>query len=148
MSSEAVRGLLPKTAVPIIAVGSVEDTRKYYVETLGFNHVRGVVGKDGQLDIRAVAEDGARIMFARTPAMSSSTAPDAAKQPVAIYLEVEDVGHYFEQIRKKEGVNVTDQLTMQWWGIRSFKVMDPHGYEIWFYQIAGDPEPPEGTELA
>ena len=137
----------PKTAVPIIAVESVDEIRRFYIETLGFDHVRGVVGKDGQFDICAVAKDGARIMFARTPGMSLSTKPGAAKQPVAIYVEVVDVDHYFGQLSKKEGVNVTDQLTTQWWGVRSFKVMDPHGYEIWFYQIVGEPKPPEGTKI-
>ena len=137
----------PKTAVPIIAVESVDEIRRFYIETLGFDHVRGVVGKDGQFDICAVAKDGARIMFARTPGMSLSTKPGAAKQSVTIYLEVVDVDHYFGQLSKKEGVNVTDQLMTQWWGVRSFKVMDPHGYAIWFYQVVGEPKPPEGTKL-
>lgn len=137
----------PKTAVPIIAVGSVEETRRFYIETLGFDHVRGVVGKDGQFDICAVAKDGASIMFARAPGVSLSTKSAASKQPVAIYLEVADVDHYFGQLNKKEEVNVTDQLTTQWWGVRSFKVVDPNGYEIWFYQTIGEPKPPEGTKI-
>jgi hypothetical protein len=48
----------PKTAVPIIAVGSVEETRRFYIETVGFDHMRGVVGKDEQCEICAVARDG------------------------------------------------------------------------------------------
>ena len=137
----------PKTAVPIIGVESVEEIRKFYIGTLGFEHVRGVLGKDGLCGIFAVAKDGARLMFARTPGISLSTKPGAAKQPVAIYLEVVDVDHYFGQLSKKNGVNVTDQVATQWWGVRSFKVMDPHGYEIWFYQIVGEPKPPEGTKI-
>lgn len=51
----------PKTVVPIIAVESVDETRRFYVENLGFDHVRGMVGKDGQFDFCTVARDGARI---------------------------------------------------------------------------------------
>lgn len=137
----------PKTAVPIIGVESVEEIRKFYIGTLGFEHVRGVIGKDGLFEICALAMDGARLMFARAPGVGLSTKSAASKQPVAIYLEVADVDHYFEQLSRKGGVNVTDALTTQWWGVRSFKVMDPHGYEVWFYQTVAEPSPPEGARI-
>ena len=86
-------------------------------------------------------------MFARAPGKSLGSEPAAVKQPVAIYLEVADVDHYFGQLSKKKGVNVTDQLATQWWGVRSFKVMDPHGYAIWLCQTVGEPKPPEGTKV-
>ena len=134
-----------KTVVPIITVRSVDDIRSFYVETLGFDHVRGMVGKDGQLDFCTVAKDGARIMFARARGKSLSTSSE--KQPVEIYLEVADVELFFVQLSKKKGVNVSDQLATQWWGDRTFKVMDPYGYEIWFYQTIGEPKPPEGMKI-
>ena len=135
----------PKTVVPIIAVALVDDIRRFYVDTLGFDHIRGIVGKDGQLDFCTVAKDGARIMFAR--ASGKSTEPAAAKQSVGIYLEVADVERYFGQLSEKKGVKVTDPLATQWWGDRTFKVMDPYGYEIWFYQTVGEPKPPEGAKI-
>ena len=137
----------PKIAVPIIGVESVEEIRKFYIGDLGFEHVRGVIGKDGLFEICALAMDGARLMFARAQGMSQSTRTAVTKQPVTIYIEVVDVDRYFGQLSKKQGVNVTDPLATQWWGVRSFKVMDPHGYEIWFYQVVGEPKPPEGTKL-
>jgi catechol 2,3-dioxygenase-like lactoylglutathione lyase family enzyme len=36
--------------MPMIVVGSVDAIRNFYVDTLGFTHVMGMVGKDGQLD--------------------------------------------------------------------------------------------------
>jgi len=42
---------------------------------------------------------------------------------------------------------VTDQLATQWWGDRTFKVMDPYGYELWFYQTVGTPKPPQGAKI-
>ena len=42
---------------------------------------------------------------------------------------------------------ITDTLTLQWWGDKTFKVVDPCGYEIWFYQTVGDVIPPEGAKI-
>lgn len=140
--------LTSKTIVPIIAVESVDEIRSFYVESLGFHHLRGVVGKDGQFDFCTVGKDGARIMFARAPEKRSETKPAVArKQPVAIYLEVADVERYFAQVSQVKGVKLTEPLAIQWWGDRTFKVMDPYGYELWFYQTVGEPKPPEGVKI-
>ncbi len=136
-----------KQVMPIIAVGSVDEIRNFYVDTLGFDHVMGVVGKDGQFDFCTVVKDGARIMFARAPGKAGGGKGGPTKQPVEIYLEVADVERYFGQLSKKKGVNLTDQLTTQWWGDKTFKVMDPCGYEVWFYQTVGEPKPPAGAKI-
>ena len=136
---------VPMKLMPIIAVQSVDEIRNFYVEMLGFDHVMGVVGKDGQFDFVTVVKDGARIMFARG-ADAAGKKFIGAKQPVEIYLEVSDVGAYHEQLKKKR-VKITDPLTMQWWGDQTFKVLDPYGYEIWFYQTAGEPKPPQGMKI-
>jgi hypothetical protein len=34
--------------MPMITVRSVDDIRNFYVDKLGFSHVMGMVGKDGQ----------------------------------------------------------------------------------------------------
>jgi uncharacterized glyoxalase superfamily protein PhnB len=129
--------------MPIIAVPSVDETRNFYVDTLGFSHLMGMVGKDGQLEFSTVVLDGASIMFGRSP---SIPAKPAGKQPVEIYLEVEDVEALHGQLRKK-GVAISDPLTVQWWGDRTFKVLDPNGYEIWFYTNVSEPRPPVGAKL-
>jgi uncharacterized glyoxalase superfamily protein PhnB len=129
--------------MPIIGVESVDRTRDFYVDHLGFEHVMGMVGKDGQLDFCTVVLGQARVMFSRAPA--GSAAPKA-KQPVEIYLEVEDVDAHFNRLRKR-GVAISDPLTVQWWGDRTFKVLDPNGYEIWFYTNVAEPTPPQGAKL-
>jgi len=133
---------IPKAVMPIITVGSVDQVRNFYVEKLGFDHVMGVVGKDGEFDFVTVVKEGARIMFARAPGPMA----DRSKQPVEIYLEVGDVEAYCRQLQKK-GVKITEPLTMQWWGDSTFKVMDPCGYQIWFYQTTGELRPPEGMKI-
>ena len=129
--------------MPMIVVGSVDAIRNYYVETLGFSHVMGMVGKDGQLDFCTVVLSEARIMFMRAP---GDTPVAAGKQPVEIYLEVEDVDALHNRL-KKNGVRISDPLTLQWWGDRTFKVLDPNGYEIWFYTSVAEPKPPQGAKL-
>ncbi|MBI3400650.1 MAG: VOC family protein [Acidobacteria bacterium] len=129
--------------MPIIAVASVNDVRNFYVDTLGFQHVMGMVGKDGQFDFCTVVLGEARVMFSRAPGAALSS---AAKQPVEFYLEVDDVDALHDRLRKK-GVAISDPLTVQWWGDRTFKVLDPNGYEIWFYTNVAEPKPPQGAKL-
>jgi len=94
--------------MPIIAVGSVDDVRNFYVDRLGFEHVMGMVGKDGQLDFCTVVLGQARVMFTRVP---GGARPPAGKQPVEIYLEVDDVDALHNQLKKKE-VAIGDPLTV------------------------------------
>src|SRR3954469_7384524 len=55
----------PATVMPIITVDSVDDARAFYVDKLGFGHMMGMLGKDGQLDFCTVTLGGARIMLNR-----------------------------------------------------------------------------------
>jgi len=135
-----------KQVMPIITVESADKARNFFVDTLGFDHVMGVLGKDGQLDFVTVVLSGARLMFSRAHDNLSVTKAGSGKQPVEIYLEVADVAAYHEKLKKK-GVKITDALSMQWWGDKTFKVMDPFGYEVWFYQTVGEPRPPEGAKI-
>ena len=129
--------------MPMIVVGSVDAIRNFYVDTLGFTHVMGMVGKDGRMDFCTVVMGEAGIMFMRA---SGGTAAPAGKQPVEIYLEVADVDALHKGFTKK-GVAISDPLTLQWWGDRTFKVLDPNGYEIWFYTNVAEPTPPQGAKL-
>ena len=128
--------------MPMIAVESVDAVRDFYVDRLGFQHVMGMVGKDGHLDFVTVVLGDARVMFMR----SAGGARQSGKQPVEIYMQVDDVDAYHDRL-KKRGVSISDPLTMQWWGDRTFKVLDPNGYEIWFYTHVADPTPPHGAKL-
>ncbi|NOJ39699.1 VOC family protein [Bradyrhizobium australiense] len=98
-----MKKIAPGAVMPIITVESVDTERNFYVEKLGFDHVMGVVGKDGEFDFVTVVKDGARIMFARAPALLA----DQSQRLVEIYLEVSDVEVYFRQLQKKR-VNITN----------------------------------------
>ncbi len=132
--------------IPMITVESVDAIRDYYINKLGFTHQMGVVGKDGQLDFVTVIMGGARVMFMREPGAEVEGRGAGKKQPVQMYMQVENVDAYHE-IVKKQGVKISDPLTLQWWGDKTFKVLDPNGYEIWFYTNVGEAKPPQGAKI-
>jgi uncharacterized glyoxalase superfamily protein PhnB len=134
-----------KAVMPMISVDSVDDLRQFYVDKLGFSHMMGVVGKDGQFDFCTVVLDGAKIMLMR-PQQPLNGSQAAASRPVDIYLEVADVDALHEQVRKR-GVPVSLPLETKWWGDRTFAVRDPYGYQVWFYQTVAEPKPPAGTKV-
>lgn len=132
--------------MPMISVDSVEQARAFYVEKLGFGHMMGMLGKDGQLDFCTVVLGGGKVMLTRPQEEMEDASATTTKRPVEIYFEVEDVNAYHDQTRKR-GVRITSTLTDQWWGDRTFTVMDPFGYQIWFYQTIGEPRPPQGAKI-
>src|SRR5258708_26963938 len=135
--------VIAREVMPIMTVESADKARNFFVDTLGFDHVMGVLGKDGQLDFVTVARDGARLMFSRTHDNLRVTKAGGGKQPVEIYLEVADVAAYHQQLKKKGG-RINDALATQWWGDKPFKGMDPFGYDVRFYHTDGEPPPPVG----
>ncbi|HLY23235.1 MAG TPA: glyoxalase superfamily protein [bacterium] len=136
-----------KTVMPIIAVDSIDELHDFYTEKLGFKRVMGVVGKDGQFDFVSYDLAGAQITFTRTREPMDATSPSAGKRSVEIYLEVDDVDAYHRTVTQ-HGVKVTNPLTTQWWGDRTFKVIDPYGYQIWFHQKqVAEMKPPVGAKL-
>ena len=137
---------VPRSVMPIITVDSVDELRNYYVDVLGFEHSMGVVGKDGQFESVNVVREEAQMMFSRSEAPAEKIT-NGAKQHVAIYLEVGDIDAYHEQLKAKVRMPMTDPLTSQWWEDRTFKIIDPAGYEVWFYQTVSDPMPREGTKI-
>jgi PhnB protein len=136
----------PAQVMPMISVDSVDLARTFYVEKLGFDHMMGMLGKDGQLQFCTVTIGGAKIMLNRPVEQTDGISLSTSKRPVAIYLEVSDVNAYHDQV-KKRGVKITDPLTDQWWGDRTFTVIDPFGYQIWFYQTVGEVKPPQGAKI-
>jgi len=132
--------------MPIISVDSVDQARAFYIDQLGFGHMMGMLAKDGQLQFCTVTMGGAKIMLNRPTDKMEGTSLTTSRRPVAIYMEVSDVNAYHDQV-KKHGVKIIDPLTDQWWGDRTFTVLDPFGYLIWFYQTVGEIKPPQGAKL-
>lgn len=134
------------SVMPIVTVDSVDEIHRFYTEKLGFQHVMGVVGRDGGLDIVTVVRSGVRIMFSRPQQKVAGSAPTGEKRPVEIYIQVEEVDAYHDQLQAA-GVRIATPLTTQWWGDRTFTIQDPYGYNLWFYQPVAEPRPPQGAKI-
>ena len=134
----------PAQLMAMIYVSSVEDARAFYVDKLGFTHTMGMLGKDGLLDFCTVSLDGARIMLMRPSEGIKGTNATTEKRPVELYLEVADVEDYHEQVKKQK---IKPTTPFQWWGDRTFTVLDPFGYQIWFYQNVAEPKLPAGAKV-
>lgn len=133
--------------VPSFWVDAVEPARDFYLEKLGFEHMMGVVGKDGSLDFCIVVRDGAMIMLGRPEdRIEGSGEKYPTRRPVEIYVYVKDVDGYHDDV-KRRGVEIVDALVTQWWGDRTFAVRDPYGYQLWFCQTVGEPSPPPGVKM-
>jgi uncharacterized glyoxalase superfamily protein PhnB len=132
--------------MPMINVESVDLLRSFYVDKLGFTHLMGVVGKDGEFDFCTVVRDGAQIMLMRPQEPVDGTRQGADRRPVELYVEVGDVDAFYSEV-KERGVRIASPLETQWWGDRTFTITDPYGYVIWFYQPVGEPQPPQGMKI-
>lgn len=133
--------------IPSLFVDAVEPLRTFYIEKLGFDHMMGVVGKDGQLDFCIVMRDGAMVMIGRPEdRIDGSAAKHTTRRPVDLYFYLPDVDGYHADLSKR-GVAISQPLTTQWWGDRNFAVEDPYGYQLWFCQNVGEPEPPPGVTM-
>lgn len=130
----------------MIYVDSVEKARAFYVESLGFSHMMGMLGNDGFLDFCTVTLGGVRVMLMRPTGEMQGTEATTQKRPVELYIQVDDVDAYHDSL-KKNGVRPSTSLTNQWWGDRTFTVMDPFGYLLWFYQSVAEPILPQGAKV-
>src|SRR5882724_1441899 len=108
----------------MIYLDSVDQARSFYVDKAGFTHIMGMLGKDGLLDFCTVSLAGARIMLMRPSEAMQGTNTTTGKRPVELYLEVADVDAYHEQLKRQKIKPITP-LTDQWWGDRTFTVLDP-----------------------
>ena len=130
--------------MPIIAVGSVDQTRDFYVDTLGFTHMMGVVGKDGQLDFCSVLLGDAQVMFTRGP---SGGAGGRVRRRRSRSTSRSRTWMHSTPGCRRRACRIVDPLTLQWWGDRTFKVRDPNGYVLWFYTNVAEPKPPQGMKV-
>lgn len=127
------------SVMPIVSVTSVDETRDFYVERLGFDHLMAVVGSDGLLEFCTVLREGGRLMFNRATTRMSGT------PSTQFYFQVSDVETYRDQLISR-GLNPSP-LEDMWWGDRVTITEDNNGLKLWFYQQVGEVNPPEGMKI-
>lgn len=127
--------------MPLRYVQSVDQLRSYYIDQLGFEHMMGIVGADGQLDFAIVHLNGAGLMLSRP-----QTPEGLTRGPLEIYIAVRGVDAFAATLQTR-GVSIDQPLTTQWWGDRNFAITDPVGHLIWFWETVSDPVPPPGVTM-
>jgi uncharacterized glyoxalase superfamily protein PhnB len=132
--------------VPNLLVEAIEPLRDFYIEKLGFEHLMGIVGKDGKLDTAIVVRDGMSVMLGRAERRIAGTERRPEQdRPVELYFYLKDVDAYHAAVAAR-GVEIADPLTTHWWGDRCFRVKDPYGYSLYFAQTVGEFNPPKDLD--
>lgn len=131
--------------VPNFWVEAVEPLRDFYLDKLGFEHMMGIVGKDGKLDFAIVRLEKAMVMMGRPQGPGEAVTGAGGWRPVELYVYVPDVDAFHARVRDR--VRIESPLQTQWWGDRNFSVKDAYGYTLWFGQTVGELEPPPGVKV-
>jgi uncharacterized glyoxalase superfamily protein PhnB len=119
---------------PMVVVSNPRATLDWFAK-LGFENLGEMTAPDGTIVHAEVARGpGVRIMIG--PAgMSGQTAGGGG---ISLYITLgESVDAYHDSV-KAAGVTITEQLTDQFWGDRTFTVKDSDGYTIMFSQHIRD----------
>ena len=123
-----------KSLEPILWVRSIEDSVAFYQEQLGFTLRFAMTGDGGRMLHASVSNGDVVLMLG-----------DGADRPrgggAELYTYADDVDAYYERVRRA-GASLTQEITDQYWGDRTFTVTDPDGYVLTFAQTvrAFDPE--------
>ncbi len=139
------RGLPP--TMNMIYVSSVEKSREFYVEALGFKDEGSFPGEDGKTLAHAdLSWKGSSLMIERRDAdmLDKEFATAAAKGPlgrgVFFYYVTDDVDAVHKKAKKK-GATITLPPTRLGEGDRSARICslrDPDGYSLGFLEQLGD----------
>ncbi len=102
---------------PMLAVADMEETLDFYAEVLGFE----VAMKSADYSI--VEKDGATIHFMKAADESVMT---AVRGHAEIYIEVADIGPFWEHVQAFKGKHKMTELMERPYGMTEFHVNDPN----------------------
>ena len=132
-----------KKLSPNLMVKDVRETVEFYKNNLGFELVMVVPEtKDGILTeipedkevVYAVVKNGnVELMFQAEGSLKEDIAAFADYQigaSISLYIEVENIEHFFNYIKEK--VEVTKELSITWYGMNEFYIRDNNGYILGF----------------
>lgn len=126
----------PAGVLPVLPSADVAASLDFYTNTLGFTEVMTQPGEGGQLVNAQVTFAGGQLMF--------NLNPDAAVQQGGdVYFwfrlsDDQDIDAMYAEIVSR-GVTVVDEIADQFWGDRSFTILDHAGFHLAFNKaIAGN----------
>lgn len=138
MATEQTSGYTYPSLMPSMVVRDVAATLEWF-NKLGFATVFTMPGPDGSIVHAEVARDAdTRLMLG--PASWGGT---PGSPGMSLYIKAAgSVDAYYSRVTSA-GVMVTEPLTDQFWGDRTFTVEHPDGYRITFWEHVRDVSPEE-----
>jgi predicted enzyme related to lactoylglutathione lyase len=102
----------------------LDRTLRFYVQVLAFDVVRDE--RDMDPGYLAMVRDAVRVGAAERPAVPE---PGARRPPIGVelVLDVDDLDAEHARI-SAAGWPLTEDMTVQPWGLRDFRLLDPDGY--------------------
>jgi len=123
----------PEKLFPLFITDKLEETKRYYLEKLGFE---ATIDQPEYLQVRYGAAGVApELCFMRPDAVPNSPPrPAFAGQGVIVSVPTEDADGACQRMQKK-GARIEDQPSDKPWGWRSFMVSDPNGVVLDFFHV-------------
>ena len=114
--------------VPILSVKDIAVSIAFY-EKLGFHKTMELPGPDGVLTFGFVQLGVSNMGLSRM----SDVPPTPYVDFMIPILEGTQLDAHYERV-KAHGVAIAEEIKTQYWGDRSFTVIDPDGYKIVLFQ--------------
>jgi PhnB protein len=114
--------------IPMLSVKDIAQSISFY-EKLGFQKQMAMPGPDGVLAFAFVQLGSDSIGLNRM-----SDVPETPYIEFMISVpEGTQIDGYYQQV-KAQGIAIAEEIKNQYWGDRSFTVVDPDGYKIALFQ--------------
>jgi len=130
-------------------VEDVSGTLDYYINTLGFSYVMGMAEEEGglyleynpevALSFAIVANGTVQLFFQQMENFRRDICSYASlvtgATPISLYIEIDAVDPYFEEISPK--TEIVGELRNTFYGMREFYIRDCNGNILGFAQKLG-----------
>ena len=123
---------------PVLAVEDVDRSLEFYTQKLGFKQDFCLEGPDGRNAFAFVSlgeeADGNAVGLSRQPV-------EGARGRGVVFMvyipKTMAIDHYYDAVRGR-GVAIKQEIATQYWGDRSFTVLDPDGYYLSLSQTVAE----------
>ena len=114
---------------PNIGVKDVNETVRFYTETLGFNLIMSVPSPNGNPQWAMVANGGATIMFQEMQNLMEEY-PQLSGRPlvsaITFYVKMKDMHKLYEKLQGTECI--VKEMHQTFYGADEFAIIDNNGY--------------------
>ena len=114
-------------------VENVERSLDFYKGLLGFEVEASVPNEKGVLIFAILLKDGTSLMLQEKGSLVSEYSilrTDKIKPTITLYIVVDDVEKYYDEMKNKCSVYV--ELHTTDYGAKEFAILDPDGYPLTF----------------